>query len=113
VRSDPTANARAPEKHQVREDIADALSRLGPAVDAEGRPSFRGWARMALPLAAFRITEVARPRVGELRPASVTGELVIDTRGLRGDVAADWDQMRQHDVIFLLGGESSFVGAAG
>lgn len=92
---------------QVREDIAEALQRLGPSRDEDGRPVFRGWARMALPTTAFRITEVARPRVGELRPASVTGELVIDTRGLRGDMAAEWDELKQHDVLFLMGGEAA------
>jgi intron-binding protein aquarius len=97
----------------VREDIADALQRLSPSRDADGRPAFSGWARMALPLVSFRITEVARPKVGELRPAAVTGELVIDTRGLRGDMASEWDNLRQHDVIFLLGGGFRFRGAAG
>jgi intron-binding protein aquarius len=43
--------------------------------------------------------------VGELRPASVSAELVIDVRGMRGDVAAQWDELRQHDVLFMLGGE--------
>ena len=89
--------------YEVREDLADALQRLAPARDPDtGGAAFRGWSRMALPLVSFRVTEVARPKVGELRPASVTGELVIDTRGLRPDMAAEWDELKQHDVIFLM-----------
>jgi len=93
-----------PPHQQVREDITDALQRLAPSRDEEGAAAFSGWSKMALPFKAFRITEVARPRVGELRPASVSGELVIDTRGLRGDMAREWDDLRQHDVLFLMGG---------
>ncbi|KAI8476245.1 MAG: hypothetical protein J3K34DRAFT_511964 [Monoraphidium minutum] len=99
--------------YEVREDIKDALQRLGPGRDEEGATVFRGWSRMALPLSAFRITEVARPKVGELRPATVTAELVIDTRGLRGDIASEWDNLRQHDVIFLVGVEPPDAGEAG
>ncbi len=45
------------------------------------------------------------PKVGELRPAAVTAEIIIDTRGLRGDVRSEWDELKQHDVMFLIAGE--------
>lgn len=48
--------------------------------------------------------QVAAPRVGERHPASVTAEVTIDTRGMRSDVAAGWDELKQHDVLFLLAG---------
>jgi len=51
----------------VREDIADALKRMGPFRDPEtGVPKFSGWARMALPVApgALAVTEVRKPNVG-------------------------------------------------
>jgi hypothetical protein len=35
----------------------------------------------------------------------VLAEVTIDTRGMRGDVASGWDELKQHDVLFLLGGE--------
>jgi hypothetical protein len=49
-------------------------------------------------------TQVAPPRVGETHPASVQAEVVVDTRGMRGDVACGWDELKQHDVLFLLAG---------
>jgi hypothetical protein len=42
--------------------------------------------------------------VGEKHPASVLAEVTIDTRTMRGDVASGWDELKQHDVLFLMGG---------
>lgn len=67
----------------------------------------RGWSKMATPSTSFRITQVSPPRVGEKHPASVQAEVVIDTRSMRGDVASGWDELKQHDVLFLLGGEAA------
>eukprot|EP00878_Enallax_costatus_P047606 GHUV01058537.1.p1 GENE.GHUV01058537.1~~GHUV01058537.1.p1 ORF type:complete len:112 (-),score=24.31 GHUV01058537.1:120-455(-) len=49
--------------------------------------------------------QVAPARVGEAHPALVHAEVVIDTRGMRGDVASGWDELKQHDVLFMLAGE--------
>ena len=40
---------------------------------------FRGWARMAAPIAEYTIIEVRKPNVGENKPADVTADIVIDT----------------------------------
>ena len=40
---------------------------------------FHGWARMALPLHAFNVIEVKPPRVGEVKPAAVTADIILDT----------------------------------
>ena len=121
---------------------------------------FKGWARMAIPLQAFNVVEVRKPNVGQNKPASVTADILIDTKrecttlhlacsfcalrpfglywtlpathcmlhkplmrmylsvgmlwwgllftgvissaGLRGDVRSEWDETKQHDVVFLL-----------
>ena len=86
----------------IRGDVLDAASRLAPGVDEAGRPVFRGWARMAARVASFAVTEVTLPRVGYDHPASVTAELGLTLAGARGDVAAEWDSLRPHDVVFLL-----------
>ncbi|KAG2495214.1 hypothetical protein HYH03_006820 [Edaphochlamys debaryana] len=88
--------------YEIREDIADVLGRVGGYWDDNGRVRFAGWARMALPLTSVKITEVRKPNVGEAKPAGVTANVVIDTRPLRGDVRAEWDDIKQHDVMFLL-----------
>eukprot|EP00879_Flechtneria_rotunda_P011994 GHRR01012527.1.p1 GENE.GHRR01012527.1~~GHRR01012527.1.p1 ORF type:complete len:1484 (+),score=529.45 GHRR01012527.1:151-4602(+) len=88
--------------YEVREDIHVALQRLSPGRDFDNNIVFRGWSKMCTPLTSFRITQVSAPRVGEKHPASVLAEVVVDTRGMRGDVASGWDELRQHDVLFLM-----------
>ena len=46
--------------------------------------------------------EVRKPKVGEIKPAAVTADITIDTRHMRHDVKAEWDELKQHDVLFLL-----------
>lgn len=82
----------------------DVLKRIGAQYDFDGKLQFTGWARMGLPTVSHQVVEVKKPKVGELRPAAVTAEVVITIKGLRGDVASEWDQLKQHDVIFLLTG---------
>ena len=94
--------------YEIREDIADALRRMGPYRDYEtGLVKFSGWARMAMPVApgALAVTEVRKPNVGEAKPAGVTCEVKIDLSNLRGPVREEWDQLKQHDVLFLLAAE--------
>ncbi|GFR52139.1 hypothetical protein Agub_g14654, partial [Astrephomene gubernaculifera] len=88
--------------YEVREDIADVLGRMGAYWDDDNRVRFAGWARMALPTNSFKVTEVRKPNVGEAKPAAVTADVVVDTRPLRGDVRAEWDELKQHDVLFLM-----------
>ncbi|KAK9863382.1 hypothetical protein WJX84_010246 [Apatococcus fuscideae] len=88
--------------YEIREDIADVLGRVGCTRDDDDNVVFKGWARMALPLVDFAVIEVQKPNVGENRPASVTADIVINTAGLRGDVRSEWDEVKQHDVLFLM-----------
>ena len=51
--------------HEIREDIADVLQRMGPYRDVNtDELKFSGWARMALPMVPGTVvmTEVQRPR---------------------------------------------------
>lgn len=69
---------------QVREDLGDVLERVQAEWDPEKEEpvvQFRGWARMALPIAGFDIIEVKAPKVGETKPAAVTADIVISTHG--------------------------------
>ena len=88
---------------------------------------FSGWARMAQTIDKFAITEVRKPKVGENKPAAVTGEgclphsvvlkqpscmltstpwcaaeITINLANMRPEVRAEWDELKQHDVLFLL-----------
>ncbi len=46
--------------------------------------------------------QVRKPSVGDSKPAAVTADIVVNLRTLRGEVRAEWDELRQHDVLFLL-----------
>lgn len=89
--------------YEVREDVADVVRRTLPYLAEDDSVQFGGWARMAQTIQKFAVVEVRKPRIGETRPAAVTAEIVIDTRYMRPDVRAEWDQLKQHDVMFLLG----------
>ena len=90
--------------YDIREDLGDVLRRVGPRPSPDGSSVvFSGWARMALPFASFAIVEVRKPNVGDTKPAGVTAEIKYDTSVLRGPVREEWDGLKQHDVLFLLG----------
>lgn len=56
--------------YEIREDIADVLGRVGGYWDITAEPAvvkFAGWARMAMNLNAFKVTEVREEGWGHLR----------------------------------------------
>jgi intron-binding protein aquarius len=96
--------------YEIRADIVDAVKRMAPRIsssyDRMGFPTtitaFTGWARMALPIAASTVTSVTPPRVGEEIPAQVTAEITVDLSKFAPQIRADWEALREHDVLFLL-----------
>lgn len=89
--------------YEIREDISDVIGRVRAFRDEESdQIGFRGWARMAAPIQEYTIIEVRKPNVGENKPADVTADIVIDTSNMRGDIRSEWDETKQHDVLFLL-----------
>ena len=99
--------------YEIREDIADVLKRMQPRRNANiNTTSFSGWSRMAIPIAqnTLQITQVKQPRVGETKPSSVRCEVRVNLSTLKGTARTEWDEVKQHDVVFLLrceGGEGS------
>ncbi|PSC68726.1 Intron-binding aquarius [Micractinium conductrix] len=88
--------------YEIREDLADVLQRVQPYAGEDGRTGFGGWARMAQLVDKFSITEVRKPKVGEAKPAGVTAEITLNLGNMRPEMRAEWDELRQHDVLFLL-----------
>ena len=91
--------------HEVREEIADVLRRMGPYMDGDtGKVKFSGWARMALPIASgsLVVVEVQKPNIGEAKPARVICEVKLDLKSLRAGVQSEWDQIKKKDVLFML-----------
>jgi intron-binding protein aquarius len=104
--------------YEIREDLADVMKRMQPVSSGEGaRAQFKGWARMATEILprGVSIIEVLKPNVGEDKPAGVTIDVHVDLKNARPDVRAEWDQLRMHDVVFMLdcrgAGTSAIEGA--
>lgn len=91
--------------YEIQEDLADVMQRMQPVSAGDGaRAHFKGWARMAIeiPPRGVSIIEVLKPNVGDDKPAGVTVEVAVDFKSARPDVRAEWDQLRMHDVVFML-----------
>lgn len=66
------------------------------------RRQVRGWPPAAPPERVFCGAGGRDAQVGETKPAQVLADIVIDTGGLFGEARFEWDQLKQHDVLFLL-----------
>lgn len=58
-------------------DIEDVVKRVNGRRDYDGGVHFEGWSRMALPVKGFNITTVAKPNIGENKPAKVIAEVCL------------------------------------
>ena len=96
--------------YQIRMDLVDAIRHMKPRRLEDGSTAMGGWARMALPLKSFTLTEVSKPRLGETKPAAVKAEIEIDLRQYGGVIREEWEQIREHDVLFLVTIEVSIHG---
>lgn len=88
--------------YEVREDIHDQLPRMKAVRAEDGSTRFAGKARMVLPLEGLEVMNVKRPRVGETVPSEVRAEVRFNLEGLLPHVRAEWDQLREHDVIYFV-----------
>eukprot|EP01065_Artemidia_motanka_P007566 TRINITY_DN1377_c0_g1_i1.p1 TRINITY_DN1377_c0_g1~~TRINITY_DN1377_c0_g1_i1.p1 ORF type:complete len:1449 (+),score=544.42 TRINITY_DN1377_c0_g1_i1:47-4393(+) len=92
--------------YEVREDIEATLKRLQPRPDSEspGGVKLAGRCRMALRLSEFTVTKVGPPLIGFTRPSEVRAEIKISLANASpANVRAEWDSLRQHDVLILVG----------
>ena len=107
--------------YEIRGDVEDAVTRLKPWSPEEGEVTFNGWARMAQPITAFNIVEVAKPNIGEQQPSRVRADVSINLSVREGvkngkrdhsrrvgillrlpPVISEWENLRKHDVCFLI-----------
>ncbi|GAB4832249.1 hypothetical protein Ancab_006264 [Ancistrocladus abbreviatus] len=94
--------------YEIREDIQEAVPHLLAYINNEGETAFRGWSRMAVPIKEFKITEVKQPNIGEVKPAAVTAEVSYSISSYRARIRSEWDDLKEHDVLFLLSIRPSF-----
>ncbi|XP_071117060.1 RNA helicase aquarius-like [Haliotis cracherodii] len=87
--------------YEIRQDIEDAVSHMKPWRAEDGHCLFGGWARMAQPIVAFNVVEVAKPLIGENHPAQVRADISLNL-SVRPEVKWEWEGLRKHDVAFLV-----------
>jgi intron-binding protein aquarius len=89
--------------YEIRQDLVDAVKRMAPKQASPSGPvTFGGWARMAMPLAAFKLTLISKPSIGDVFPREVRAVVELDLSRFKGDIRSEWEQLREHDVVFLL-----------
>lgn len=92
---------RAESFYGIRKDMEDVIKRVQPR--GKGTTTkFGGFSRMSLPISSPGIVDVAPSRVGELHPAHVRAEIILDVSRLQQPVRKEWDSLRPDDVVFLL-----------
>lgn len=87
--------------YAIRKDMEDTIKRLQPRRQA-GSIKFDGFSRMAIPISKPAIIETLPPKVGEVQPAEVKAEIILDVGRLQPGVRREWESLRQDDVVFLL-----------
>ncbi|CAO3600533.1 unnamed protein product [Absidia cylindrospora] len=94
---------RLESSYEIRQDIEDAVKRLGPRLTYPERTiEWAGWARMALPIDSFSIVDVQRPKLGQDQPSRVTADVSYNVSKYSKVICAEWDSLRKHDIVFLL-----------
>ncbi|KAK6518507.1 hypothetical protein TWF506_005653 [Arthrobotrys conoides] len=92
---------RAESFFEIHRDIQDTLRRLKPIVRA-GNVVFSGSSKMAAQINRVAILEEAPPKVGEILPAYVRAEVLLDLGTSTEDTKREWETLRPDDVVFLL-----------
>ena len=93
---------------EIRKDLAEAVKRVQPRyIPGTKDIRFSGFSRMALPIAQPNIIEVAKPKVGNDRPAYIRAEVVLDISQLADNIRREWDSLKPDDVVFLIAARST------
>lgn len=88
--------------YQIYGDLSEAIVRMRARLDMNGKTTFTGKSRMAVPIQSFAVTEVQRAHVGEMALAEVRADVSFTIHGLRGDTRQAWESLHEHDILFLV-----------
>ncbi|OAD06901.1 hypothetical protein MUCCIDRAFT_137824 [Mucor lusitanicus CBS 277.49] len=89
--------------YEIRQDVEDVVKRLSPRLTYPDRKTeFAGWARMAVPIQDFNIVDVGEANLGESKPSRVRADVGFDVQKYTQTIRNEWDNLRKHDVLFLL-----------
>lgn len=56
---------------------------------------------MAQPIVNFAVVEVAKPNIGENHPSRVRADVTVNLN-VRREIKNEWENLRKHDVCFLI-----------
>ncbi|KAF9438957.1 hypothetical protein BGZ76_002620 [Entomortierella beljakovae] len=94
---------RLESNYEIRQDIEDAVTRLGPRPGStEGSTVFSGWSRVAAPISFIKMVDLVKPNLGEDRPSQITADVTFNVRKYTDAIQAEWEAIREHDILFLL-----------
>ncbi|KAF9904476.1 hypothetical protein BX616_001281 [Lobosporangium transversale] len=93
---------RLESSYEIRQDIEDAVMRLAPRAGPDGATVFTGWSRVAAPISYFKMVELAKPNLGEDRLSLITADVTFNVRKYTNAIQAEWEAIREHDILFLL-----------
>ncbi|EFR04302.1 intron-binding protein aquarius [Nannizzia gypsea CBS 118893] len=88
--------------YEIKSDLESVIKRMQPKAGQDGKISFDGFSRMALPISKPAIIDVAEARVGSLHPAYVRSEITLEVGRLGDTIRQEWESLRPDDVVFLL-----------
>lgn len=94
--------------YEIREDIQEVVPHLKSYISNDGEAKFRGWSRMAVPINEFKIITVKQPNIGEVKPSAVTAEVTFSISSYSAPMRTEWNNLKEHDVLFLLSIHPSF-----
>lgn len=88
--------------YDVCQNLMDVIKRVSPYTNDAGKPGFSGWSKMSQEVEGFSMVEVRPSKVGWDFPALVRAEFSITTKAMPERIKREWDQLKQHDILFLV-----------
>ena len=87
--------------YEIRKHLEETIKRMRPTL-SDDKVTFEGTSRMAIPIEKPAIVDVAPPKVGEINPAHVRAEVILNVERMNYSVRREWESLRPNDVVFLL-----------
>ncbi|KAI9017296.1 hypothetical protein BC832DRAFT_544132 [Gaertneriomyces semiglobifer] len=91
----------------IRQDIEEVVRHLAPkhVIDrhtGEDHTVFTRWARTAMEIETFHMTEIGPPKVMENKPSYVKADVRVNLQNYTGAAQKEWESLKPHDVLFLI-----------
>jgi intron-binding protein aquarius len=94
---------RLESSYSIRSDLVDAIRRSAPRLSPSTRSTtFTGWSKMAVTINGAQVTSVLPPKIGGQIPSGVLAEVTFDLQKFAHHIRAEWNSIREHDVLFLV-----------